>query len=103
MVVVSAEWERDGRQIDRQFMMPLRVWGTPSEILPKLHAGLTAIVSDISSQVAAAEASAGRGFTYRFPLLQELTEGSKPQGAPEYVMPEFNEQQRENLRRHLAH
>ena len=85
MVIVGATWTRAGRTSARQFMMPLHVRGTPAECLPRVVAGMESILVDLVHQVEASGRSAAKGFTYRFPRMGELLEGSLANAGPQFA------------------
>jgi hypothetical protein len=100
-VIVAAKWTRDGRETEREFIMPLRVCGEPAEVIPKIQAGMTAILDDLVVQIQAAQGSSERGYTYRFPRGELLEHVASKLHAP-HAIPDIRDDQRDAMRRHLA-
>lgn len=102
-IIVGAKWTRAGRDIERQFILPLHVRGTPADCLPKVIAGIEAIMADLINQVETAERSAARGFTYKFPRMTLLQEPSDmTPGALLPPIPEPTDEQRAAVAAMLA-
>jgi hypothetical protein len=88
-VIVAATWVREGRKVEKQFILPLHVRGKGNEILEALDATLVERLGDVMQQIESAVQSSERGYMSRFGKMTPLEEPSlaKPCAAPVHIPP----------------
>lgn len=91
-VIVSARWQREGKEAQREFILPLRVTGSCDEVLRAMVPAFEILLGELVAEVSAAESSAARGYQYRFPHLELLRHAElKRNATPAVHIPEPSE------------